>query len=103
VCLFHTLQLFTCVCAQGHLLLQGSENSVTRLLGELVFRDVSQKRFAVIISEHFVAEQGVYIAGKLLPLSVYVNILIFEFHEIQSTDIQHYSSVFFILNWKQLP
>ena len=103
ICVFHTLKLCTCVCAQAHLLLQVSENSVTRLLGELVFRDVSQKRFAVIISEHFVAEQGVYIAGKLLPPGVYVNILIFEFHKIQSTDIQHCSSVSFILNWKQLP
>ena len=90
------------LCAQAHLLLRGSENSVTRLLGELVFRGVSQKRLAVIISEHTVAEQGVYIASKLLPLSVYVNILKFKFHKIQSTDIQYCSSVFG-LNWKQLP
>ena len=85
------------------MLLQGSENSATHLLGELIFRDVSRKRFAVIIHKHIVAEQGVYIPGKLLPLSAYVNIPKFEFHKIQSADIQQCSPAFFILNWKQLP
>ena len=66
----------TCIRVYVHkhicVLLQGSENSVTRLLGELIFRDGSRKSFAVIINEHIVTEQGFYISGKLLPLSVYV-------------------------------
>jgi len=111
VCVYIYIYIYfirlTCIRVYVHkdifVLLYGSENSITHLLGELIFRDVSRKRFAIIINEHIVAEQGLYIPGKLLPHSVYVHILKFEFHKIQKTDIQHYSSVFFIRNWKQLP